>query len=315
MQKLDFVKNLDTIVNRFQSDLIVEKFREGFKNPSANYNYEQLNPLLFLSKSQYDQIHRETEYNNILKSLNAESIYSVDNLARLTTFFKYGNGLNIISNVNAVSFYNFHQTLITTLKLSKELLLSDILNKGLEDSLLDGIIVFQVVIEGEGLETEKYIRILSALHELINIINETIRAEEEKSEIILLDSGSDTNIGIKTGVETANSILSLFKEVWGYFTAYRFQRAKLKDETLLNSLSIRAEILKKVSEGVITEEEAKQYIHIIKTRTNELIGMHVLPKQIVIDGAVVENKKLLSEIEDTKLITSGEHTNGFDGGI
>ena len=74
----------------------------------------------------------------------------------------------------------------------------------------------------------------------------------------------------------------------------------------MESLTIRSEILKKVEDEVITDSEATAYIHMIKTRTDDLIGMKVLPKQIVLENNKIENKKLLKDIEGVRLLTSGE---------
>ncbi len=69
--------------------------------------------------------------------------------------------------------------------------------------------------------------------------------------------------------------------------------------------------MKKVESGILTKEEGMQYLHIIKTRTDDLIGMKILPKKIVMESNNVENKKLLSDIEGIKLLTSGDTPNSF----
>lgn len=51
MQKIDFVKNLATIVEKLKSQEIVTQFQAGFSQPGQNYNYSLINPLLFLSKA------------------------------------------------------------------------------------------------------------------------------------------------------------------------------------------------------------------------------------------------------------------------
>jgi hypothetical protein len=44
----------------------------------------------------------------------------------------------------------------------------------------------------------------------------------------------------------------------------------------------------------------------IKTRTDDLIGMKVLPKQIMVGTNQIENKKMLAEFEGIKMLSSGE---------
>ena len=50
MQKIDFVKNLDTIVEKLKSQDIIKQFNTGFTQPGHNFDYGTINPLLFLSK-------------------------------------------------------------------------------------------------------------------------------------------------------------------------------------------------------------------------------------------------------------------------
>ena len=71
-------------------------------------------------------------------------------------------------------------------------------------------------------------------------------------------------------------------------------------------VGVVAEIQKKVDDGIITKEEGLEYTHMVKTRTDDLIGMKVLPKKIVTETNQVENKKLLTEFEGLKLISGKE---------
>lgn len=313
MQKIDFVKNIEKIVEKLKSVEILNQFDAGFKQPGQSYNYERINPLLFLSKSNYDQIKDDSRYSEILITLNAQSIYAETNLSNLTTILRPVGAANIIESADALALYNFHNTLIKTATLSKNILQSQSITESLINEVDNGVVVFQILIDGEGLETEQYIKIFTALNELIETIGKIVNEKEQKSEIILLDSGSDTNVGVKSGIETAKSLFLIFKEIWDFVTNFRFYKQKQKSQALLESLSIRAEIKKKVEEGVLTKEEGLEYVHMIKTRTDDLIGMKVLPKQIVIESNQIENKKLLAEFEGIKMLSSSDQ-NSIDNG-
>lgn len=306
MQKLDFVKNLEIIIENLKSKNILELFERGFSLPHQNFEYNKIIPLLFISKSNYEQIKNIESYSKILGFYDCEQMYSTDNLTDLTTSLKTANASSVYLHTNNLLLYNFHKTIVYTYYLSKEMLLNDTLSESYEDSLNEGVNIFQIVIEEEGLETSKYIKILASLTELIEVLDKITKQEITKSEIILLDSGSDTNLGIKTGIETAKSLFLIFKEVWDFATNYRQYKNSQSNKALLESLTIRSEIKKKVNEGVITEAEGIEYTHLIKTRTDDLIGMKVLPKQIVLEHSKIENKKLLNEIEGVRLLSNGE---------
>jgi hypothetical protein len=306
MQKIDFIKNLETIVSKLQSNEILVLFNTGFAQPGNNFNYEAINPLLFASKSSYDQIKNENSYEEILTILGAQNIYSESNLSHLTTILRTVTAQFILAQPNAVALYNFHNTIINTSNLSKSILQSKSITENLVNEVDNGVVLFQILIEGEGLETSQYIKIFTAINELIETIGKIVNEKEQKSEIILLDSGSDSNIGVKSGIETAKSLFLIFKEVWDFITNFQFYKQKQKNQALLESLTIRTEIHRRVDEGVLTVEEGREYLHMIKTRTDDLIGMKVLPKQIVIGTNQIENKKLLAEFEGMKMLSSGD---------
>lgn len=303
MQKFDFVQNLEAIVGKLHSENILNHFNQGFSVPAKAYEYNNINPILFQSKSNYDQLKNDERYSAILKSLSAHIIYSAENLANLTTVLLNQGASAIYLRPNALELYNFHNALITTLKLSKEILVSEVLRVNFEDAINNGVLIFQILIENEGISTEKYIKIFSALQELIETISKIFKESEQKPQIILLDSGSDTNIGVKSGIETTKSLFLIFKEIWDFITNFKYYKTAQKNKALLESLSIRTEIQKKIDENILTPEEGKEYMHLIKTRTDDLIGMKVLPKVIVLETNQIENKKLLNEFEGLKMLT------------
>lgn len=305
MQKIDFVNNLETIVEKLQSEKIVTLFKAGFQNGAQPYAYSQINPLLFLSKSNFDKMKDDNKYSGILNSLGGASIYQEQNLSNLVTTMQSTNLHVVVANPALLSLFNFHYSLINTLTLAKTVLISTDIDTNFEDSINKGIVIFQILIEGEGLETEKYIKIFSALQDLIQTLSKIFGESKQKPEVVLLDSGSDTNVGVKSGIETAKSLFLVFKEIWDFIINFKHYKQKQINSALIESLSIRAEISKKVEEGVITEQEALEYTHMVKTRTDDLIGMKVLPKQIVTETNQVENKKLLQEFEGLKLLTGG----------
>lgn len=308
MQKIDFVKNIEIIVEKLKSVEIIKQFNAGFSSPSSQFDYSIINPLLFLSKSNYDNIKSDKHFTEILTTLNAQEIYKEHTLSNLTTVLRTAQAHLVLTSVNAIKFYNFHNAMIEISNLSKNVLQTKNISDCLNNEVDNGVIIFQILIEGDGLETGQYIKIFTAINELVETISKIVNEREQKSEIILLDSGSDTNLGVKSGIETAKSLFLIFKEVWDFITNFQFYKQKQKNQALLESLSIRTEIHKKVSEGILTEQEGIEYLHMIKTRTDDLIGMKVMPKQIVIDINQIENKKLLKEFEGMKMLSSGDST-------
>lgn len=215
-----------------------------------------------------------------------------------------------------MAFYKFHLTIISTLKISKDLLLKSSYSESNKQSLDNGIVLFEVVIEEDSKDIGLYIKIFTLLrdialkvHTLNNLDTEQANTEQEEEnpvEIILLDSGSSSNIGLKTGSETAKSLFLIFKEIWDFVISHKQYKTKQNNEALLESLSIRKEIMDKLDEGVITEQEAKEYTHIIKTRAEDLIGLKVIPKELIQKNHELNNKKLLEEFKELRLLNQKE---------
>lgn len=265
---------------------------------------------MFQSKGNYVNLQRNKNYENILTKISADDIYSNDNLSLLAVSLSNDKTLEILKIKECVELYCFHKSLLMMLHSSESLLLSESLNDSFENSIENGILIFQTVIENNFLNSEDYIKIFTALQELTNIVGKIIYGKETEkynTEIILLDSGSDTNIGIKTKAEIAKAIFDLFKEIWDYITSFKFNRQDRKNKELLDSLAIRSEIKKKVEEGVISPEEAKEYEFYIKSRTDKLIGLKTLPKQIVVQNYNQQNRNLLENCVLKGLLTNKEN--------
>ena len=119
--------------------------------------------------------------------------------------------------------------------------------KGNENSE-NSITIFQIVIPEQGLSTETYVKILINLNELIESLS-IINEETLKSEIVLLDSGSDTNLGVETGVKTAGSLFQIFKEVWDYFTNRKYYLNKQNNDALIDNITVLTKIKEAVDSG------------------------------------------------------------------
>lgn len=305
MQKLDFVLNLEIIYGQLHSDEILNVFNEGFAKPGSAFEYNRVISLLFKSKSMYDKIKSNDELGELLTTLGGEEIYTETNLSTLTQLLRKGVAANtILTNPQVVTLYNFHNTLAKTTEFARKFLSSNLISGEQTDDLNNGIIVLRVLIDGEALEIEKYVKIFTLLKDLIETICKIYKIEDTTSDIILLDSGSGTNIGLKSSIAVAQSLFLIFKEIWDFVTSHKIYKQKKINEAIIDSLTVRKEIIKSVSEKILSEEEGKEYLHLIKTRMDDLLRLKVLPKEIVSKQRLIDSKKLLNEYENLKLLES-----------
>jgi hypothetical protein len=307
MQKLDFVKGLEEIARQLRSDEINQIFETGLSNPQANFDYSPISPILFSSKSNYDRTIAIEDYKILLQKLGADPIYTDNNLSALSRTIGTHQG-NILTIKIINELFRLHSTIVMLRDIGKEVLLNPILDRNPDQTLNDGVIVFHVMIDNEGLSPDSYIKILDGLNDLIKILNRIHKTEteSEKTEIILLDSGSGTNLGIKTTVDTAKSLFLIFKEIWDFIANHKFYKLKKQNEVLMESLTVRQNLNQMMQEGVITADEFKEYSHVIKSRTDSLIAMKVLPKELLEVRMYIDNKLVLKEFEEFKLLNKGD---------
>jgi hypothetical protein len=307
MQKLDFVKGLTEIIQKLNSDEITEVFSRSFAIQSdTTFNFASLTPLLFNSKSNYDSLIKDKELEKIIADFELDEIYTNENLAFIVKHFTQASPFNIFKVPQIKTFWGVHQALIHLLRLAKKQLLNDVFLQKNETQLNKGIIIFQIVIDGDGLDAGIYSEIFINLKELVSTITKINGQDNENAEIILLDSGSDTNVAIRTTAETAKSLFLIFKEMWDFFANFKFYKQKQQNQALMEGLTIMQEVKDKISSGLLTEEEGKEYLHYIKSRTDKLIGYKVMPKSIISENTTVDNIKLLHEMKEIRLLSSGQ---------
>jgi hypothetical protein len=154
----------------------------------------------------------------------------------------------------------------------------------------------------------KIFRLVSDLAEIIASV-ETPGQEFQSPEIILLDSGSSSNMAFKTSVETAKSLFLVFKEVWDYCLNHKHYKNKLEIESLDSNLTILGKIKDAEQQKLLTPEKAKEYSTLIVRKTDELIGLKVLPKKIVSEVSSITHIALLKDLPSIKYLTEGDDSN------
>lgn len=302
MQKLDFSENIYSLKELLKSDEIIA-FINKIPNGGKIDTYP-LTPLLIESKSNYDKIEDEG-CKEILKTIDGEIIYSQQNISLLintsTAITLQGQSkAALFTQLQILEFINFHTTLINSSKLSKIILLKNNTFSNIEDN---DTVVFRIM-SVEELEITRYTKILTLLNDLIEIIQKVNEDENFHPTITLLDSGSDTNLGIKTTVETAKSLFQIFKEVWDWVLNRKFYTNKLRNTGLLDNLNVMVSIKEALDKGAIDEQTAKIYRETVIRRTEDLLELNVIPKSLVELNDSETNKKLLGEYQEIKLLES-----------
>ena len=102
--------------------------------------------------------------------------------------------------------------------------------------------------------------------------------EEEDTEIILLDSGSDTNVGIQASVETAKSLFLIFKEVWDLIKNFSLP-AIVIDKTSLKDIPSKLKLIKKNILLCLTGYSGNREMRVIKHDLTRNLPQNKLPDE------------------------------------
>ena len=241
----------------------------------------------------------------IIENLGGTSLYESKTVSEIINYLNSRAGnFQIFYRKIMMDFITFHNSILKLSNLASKLFLEES-NIPLEDKLDEGIIILQIIEIEESLFIDTYNKILKTLSELISSINKALRIENpEDSRIIFFDSGSSTNFGVKTGIETAKSLFLVFKEIWDWFVNKKFYKNKLMNEAVLENLEVLKAIHSSKEQGILNDDEARILVHTIKTRTSDLIELNVLPKKIVDKDITVTHKDLLTQFKELKQLNS-----------
>jgi len=300
MQKLDYTENISVIIKSLNTEYFVDVYNTGIKKPSTPHDFSSIIPSLFDSKSQFEIIVKDKDIHSILKTLGADAIYSSTSLTWFTTVLTGKNVAlaHLLSDPIPASFFMLHKTLYSVSHLNKAIF---DLQKGKNSKGPDGKIVFRIIEEHKEISIENYSKIFRLLDELLSELSK-FYGEKKHSQVYLLDSGSDTNLGIETGIKVAKSVYLIFKEIWDSVINRKYYKQSKNNQAIIESLTLRTEIREKREAGIITEKEEVEYVHYVKSRVDELINLNVITKEIYDSNESKKTMQILLSAYSAKLL-------------
>ncbi|WP_116108156.1 hypothetical protein [Lewinella sp. IMCC34191] len=307
MQRLEYFEDVDIAVEQLRSKDIVKQFEQRFSS-SNTANFVTILPLLLESKSNFDRLVESDRFKKIFTVQGFLELYQSKNLSEITNLLITNSQIHqLIKYPIVLDLYFLHKNLLNAQR-TKSILLPTEVESEPGENINDGIIIFTVVNE-DNITLEELFKIVKNLNELFIKLSNLVGGEISEPEIVLLDSGSDINLGIQDKAETAKSLFHIFKEIWEFFRDRKAYNENKDFDRLMKSLSYRELIKEKLDNGVITSDEAKEYDHYLKTRTEKLIGLNVLPREIVSEEKLQSNRSILIEQNPVKMIENTGNNN------
>jgi hypothetical protein len=314
MQRLDLLNKLKTISAALKSEQILALTSVDFQlyiaNAGAPWNSQRLYPLFIESKSGYDLLINQEEFRPLLNAIEASKVYEISEFSKLLKNTTSPGNVAIAFHLGLFQIHTFHYLLQKNITLLRTFLLhgDEITSASPEEK---GLVILEITDFGGGISLDKLSKIFRLVSDLAEIIAsvETPGQEFQSPEIILLDSGSSSNMAFKTSVETAKSLFLVFKEVWDYCLNHKHYKNKLEIESLDSNLTILGKIKDAEQQKLLTPEKAKEYSTLIVRKTDELIGLKVLPKKIVSEVSSITHIALLKDLPSIKYLTEGDDSN------
>jgi len=311
MQRLDLLNKLKTISAGLKSEQILAATSVDFQaflvNSGAPWNSQKFYPLFIESKSGYDLLFLQEELRPLLHTIEAAKVYEISEFSRLLKGIMNSPNVTVAFIAGLFQIHTFHYLLQKNLTLLRTFLIhgDEITSTSPEEK---GLVILEITDFGGGISLDKLSKIFRLVSELTEIIAsvETPAQEFQSPEIILLDSGSSSNMAFKTSVETAKSLFLVFKEVWDYCLNHKHYKNKLEIESLTSNLTILEKIKNAEQNQLLTPEKAKEYSTLIVRKTDELIGLKVLPKKIVSEVSSITHIALLQDLPSIKLLTESD---------
>lgn len=307
MQKLDYTEAINKLAEKLKSQSIIEFVDKVPLQGKVDTN--ALTPLIIESKSNFDKIDEESGEFEIIKALGGQVIYQQDYIGKLInqtlqTTINNQQKVHLFVNSTLIQFYNFHFSILQSSKLANLILFE---NEKLTRLDSDEVIVFRILVGEGNLELSSYGKILKLIEDLIYILQNVYDKEStDKPSVVLLDSGSDSNIGVKSSVQIAASLFQIFKEVWDWVLNRKFYKSKLRNDAMLENLNVFNAIKESEENGAIDSDTAKKYRETILRRTEDLLDLKVLPKKLIESKTEISSQKVLSEYSEIKMLGEGE---------
>ena len=273
-------------------------------NANTPFNLRPLVNNLIDSKSKFDALPRTLEMRDLLSVLVVERVYSTDRFAEIMTFVTQPRtAIQLFTTSPFSALFHLHSSILTLEAVSEKLLVGDPKVNEYERKASD-VTVFQITDLTTTLTLAEFSKILKLLAELVDILAFVYTPGKElaKPEILLLDSGSPASVALKTSLEIAEALFKVFKEVWDYSLNHKHYKAKIEMGSLIENITVLKTIKEAETQGTLSPEKAKEYSALVIRKTDDLIGLRVLPKQIVDVELVQKNVDLLQGFDSIKLL-------------
>lgn len=170
----------------------------------------------------------------------------------------------------------------------------------------EGIVRIEIIIyaDEDGISPKRLATFVETVSELHRDVAIVLGVPSDSLTFKYFDSGSDLLVGVKCGKEIAETLSTLLMQVWGKFRFWRYDTFEKRMASISKGLDIIDRIHESVQKGTVTEEEGTILRVKIFHEVDTLIGIGATVP--LGESATLDQKQLLTEMRNTKLLGSGE---------
>lgn len=312
MQTLEFTDALTAIVKGLRAEEIVTTIQAWFgtqfpqNQPPAlpDPQKDTFSELLLSSRSGFDQLSAQPTTGKILTGLGVKDFYDPGRMRQLIIGV---SNAPTVAQVRALpdvhAYFEKFRSLIRLAATCHELLEKE---KVGEIKPTEGIVRIEIInyADEDGISPKRlstFVETISDLHGDIAIV---LGISSDPLTFSYFDSGSDLLVGVKCGKAIAETLNTLLRQVWDKFRFWRYDTFEKRMASISKGLDVVDRIHESVQKGAVTKEEGDILKVKIFQKVDILIGIGATVP--LGESATLDQKQLLTEMRNTKLLGSGE---------
>jgi len=302
MQKLEIKENFSKLFLALFTTEILEIInsirKENLQQGTYNELKANLTKWVIESKSNFDNTIKDNKKLQLITSFFNVEIYFAENLTKLIaaiSSFPYANRDRLYSTRIFLDFHTFHKTVLNMYEITNSIIT--------ESQEAENVIMFTIVSK-EFPKIDLIIEVLEIIKNLISSI-EDIYNEKTDHRIYLLDTGSNTNIGVESGTTVVKVLFDIFKEIWIWMINRKHYKQKLKNTEFLNDLIVIEKIHEMVKSGVLTEEDGARFKEEFIRDVNSLLSNNTVPRKLLLEENTQSNQQSLLDYNEIRLLEKG----------
>jgi hypothetical protein len=318
MQTLEFTRALKEVMKELKvKELIalLAPLTVRTANPIDRDAKNQFSSLLFDSHAGYDRLSKNEATRKILQGLGAQEIYEPTRLGTLlTSLFAANTVQNIWHNADTFMPFSSFIALLRSFE-SIEHTCTDLLEKekvGLVEPS-DGILELELIeyADESGISPKRlevFVASITELHTDLALIHEI---PSDRLTFKYFDSGSGLLVGIQCAKAIADTMSSLLSQWFDRLRFWRYDTFEKKMGAISKGLAIVELAQQTVDKGAMTQDAAENLKLRVFREVDTLIGIGAtIPLG---EKATIDQRQLLTEMRNTKLLGSGESAEEKEG--